>query len=179
MILTEKHIQILKDIHMFSRIKRYHGMLPQKDAVIYDENAMDYLMDEGLVEEGCIFTTCGNNPKGYRLSDTARDDLKELGVSLSGQEFENLEEADFIATDHLTKDHLDVLMDIQHLTQINKFHGIAPRHVMDEYDKALLKDLYDSGYVFHIKLKGKKVKYEKGLVLSDKAQRMLQQLERG
>ena len=177
MILTERHIQILKDINMFSRIKRYHGMLPVKDAAIYDEDVLQYLLDEGLVEEGVVFTTCGSNPKGYRIADEARARLREKGVDFVNNDWEKVKGNDFITLDQLEKEHVELLVDIYHFSKISKYCGIAPRSVLADYDKNVLKYLYDAGYIFHIKVKGVDVKHAKGYVLSEKAIRILRQLD--
>lgn len=178
MILTEGHVQILKDIHMFSRIKRYHGMLPQKDVAVYDDKLFGYLIEKGLVEEGCIFTTCGSNPKGYRLSEKAHKSLKKFGIDLDDGGWDKVKDMNFVASDQLAPEHVDVLRDIHLFSQIKQYHGIAPKSALMDFDPDVVKYLYDAGYIFHIKLKGQNVKHEKGYILSEKAMRVLRQLER-
>jgi hypothetical protein len=175
--LTENHIQIIKHVHAYAKIKRYHGMLPKRDADIYDQDALDYLIDAGFVEEGVFLTTCGANPKGYRLAPDAISELESLGIDVRNEDWEALREHDWVAVDKLDERHIDALVDVYHFSKIKKFNGFAPKEVLEDYDKEIFKFLYDMGYVFHIKLKGAKVKYEKGYVLSDKARRVLKQLE--
>ncbi|MBU1248096.1 MAG: hypothetical protein KKB70_05320 [Proteobacteria bacterium] len=177
MVLTERHIQILKHVHAYVGIKRYHGLLPMKDAGIYEAEALEYLHEEGLIEEGVILTTCGSNPKGYRLSKHALEELEKLGIDFRNEDWEALRGHNWVAADELDADHIDALLDIYHFSKIKKFNGIAPKEVLSDYDKITFNILYDMGYIFHIKLKGANVKYEKGYVLSDKARRMLKQLE--
>lgn len=177
MLLTELHIQILKHVHAYATIKRYHGMLPQRDSSIYANEALDYLIAEGLVEEGVILTSCGSNPKGYRLSKSAINELEELGIDFKNEDWEALRENDWVADDLLDEEHIDALVDIYHFSKIKKFNGMAPKKLLIDYDENLFKVLYDMGYVFHIKLKGSNVKYQKGYVLSDKARRVLRQLK--
>lgn len=175
MILTEHHVELLKHIHTYSKIKQYHGMLPRKEAAVYDDRLIDYLLEQGLVEEGVIITTCGSNPKGYRLAEGAKDELDALGIDIGGEEWRQLKETRSVTADGLEREHIDLLMDIYHFSKIKKFHGIAPRFVLDSYDTDVIKFLYDTGYIFYIKLKGSKVDHEKGYVLSDKAYRLLEQ----
>lgn len=177
MLLTEKHVQILKHVHAYSKIKRYHGMLPQRDSSIYEEEILDYLLDAGLIDEGVILTTCGSNPKGYRLSKSAIKELEDLGIDIRNEDWEALRGHNWVADDLLDEEHIDALVDIYHFSKVKKYNGIAPREALADYDKTIFKILYDMGYVFHIKLKGSNVKYQKGYVLSDKARKVLKQLE--
>jgi hypothetical protein len=157
-ILTEKHIQLLKDINRYSRIKRYHGLLPRKECFMFDDAVLESLQENGIVEEGVIFTRCGSNPTGYRIAEHAKEELKKLGVDFSdhGGDWDKVKEEEVVTLDQLEKEHIDALM--------------------DDYDKAVIDYLYDAGYIFQIKVKGKNVKYEKGFVLSDKSVKILKQL---
>ncbi len=176
MILTEKHIQILKDINRFAGIKRYHGLLPRKECFLYDDAHLEYLLEHGIVEEGAIYTRCGSNPTGYRIAENAKDELKKLGVDFSDDDWDRVKEEEDITQDQLEKEHIDALVDVYHFAKISRFGGMAPKEIMDDYDKTVIEYLYDAGYVFQIKVKGKSVKYEKGYVLSDKSMRILKQL---
>ncbi|MGE4554333.1 MAG: hypothetical protein AB7D57_14575 [Desulfovibrionaceae bacterium] len=175
MILTERHLQILKHIHAYSKIKQYHGMVPRKEAASYDERLLQSLLDNGLVEEGVIITTCGSNPKGYRLSEEAKHELEGLGLNIQAEEWDRVKESDAVANDRLDKEHIETLVDVYHFSKIKKFNGIAPKFVVDNYDKDVVKFLYDAGYIFYIKLKGARVENEKGYVLSERATRLLEQ----
>lgn len=176
MQISDRHLQILKHIHAFANIKSYHGLLPKKDALIYADEDIDFLKDGGFVEEGVIITTCGSNPKGYRLAEGARTELKKHGVDIKNNHWELIKDERNVARDLLDKEHVDALLDVYHFSKVKKYYGIAPKRVLEDYDKELLNYLYDSGYVFHIKLKGANVKYQSGYVLSDKARRVLKQL---
>ncbi|MCM0754250.1 hypothetical protein M7784_03190 [Desulfovibrio aminophilus] len=176
MILTEKHIQLLKDIERFSRIKRYHGLLPRKECFMFDDAILESLQENGIVEEGVIFTRCGSNPTGYRIAEHAKEELKKLGVDFSERDWDKVKQEEDVALDQLEKEHLDALVDVYHFSKTSKFGGMAPKDIMDDYDKAVIDYLYDAGYIFQIKVKGKSVKYEKGYVLSDKSMRILKQL---
>ncbi|MEF2146123.1 MAG: hypothetical protein V3573_11815 [Desulfovibrionaceae bacterium] len=176
MILTEKHVQILKHIQAYANVKRYHGMLPEREALAYDELVLDSLKENGLVEEGMIMTSCGSNPKGYRLSDGARAELEAFGIDFTDRGWEKVRNDDNVSMDQLDKEHIEMLRDIYHLSRVSRNHGVAPGAVLDDYEKPLLRMLYDMGYVFHIKLKGKNVKHGDGYVLSDKATRLLRQI---
>ena len=177
-ILTEKHIQLLKDINRYSRIKRYHGLLPRKECFMFDDAVLESLQENGTVEEGVIFTRCGSNPTGYRIAEHAKEELKKLGVDFSdhGGDWDKVKEEEVVTLDQLEKEHIDALVDVYHFSKTNKFGGMAPTDIMDDYDKAVIDYLYDAGYIFQIKVKGKNVKYEKGFVLSDKSVKILKQL---
>jgi hypothetical protein len=175
MILTEQHIQILKHIHAYTNVKRYHGMLPEREALAYDDNVLEYLKECGVVEEGIIITSCGSNPKGFRLAEGARHELESLGIDFTDKGWEKVRNDDYVALDQLDKEHIELLRDIYHLSKVSRFCGVAPCEMLEDYERTLLRMLYDMGYVFHIKLKGKNVRHGDGYVLSDKAMRLLRQ----
>ncbi|WP_029896995.1 hypothetical protein [Desulfohalovibrio reitneri] len=171
-LLNKKHLQALQDIYKFSGIRRYHGMLPEKHALLYDPGLLDYLEENSLIEEGTVIARCGSQLRGYRLTDTARRDLRKMGLDLTeeGQIEEIPTDQDF---GELTKEQINIIRDIYHFIQIKKFNGIAPKHEVEEYDKRDMKILYDLGYILYIKLKGKAVRYTKGYILTDQAIRLL------
>ena len=82
MLLTTRHVQILKDIDRFSGIQRYHGLLPEKHAMLYDDEVLSDLLEQNLVEERTVIARCGRMMKGYRLTENAREDLGGMGVEL-------------------------------------------------------------------------------------------------
>lgn len=175
MILTEQHLQILKHIQAYANVKRYHGMLPEREALAYDDKVLDYLKECGVVEEGVIITSCGSNPKGFRLAEGARNELESLGIGFMDKGWEKVRNDDYVALDQLDKEHIELLRDIYHLSKVSRFCGVAPCEMLEDYEGTLLRMLYDMGYVFHIKLKGKNVRHGDGYVLSDKAMRLLRQ----
>ncbi len=177
MILTEHHLQILKHVHAYSSIKRFHGMLPRRDANMYEDVALSYLLEAGLIEESVIITACGSNPKGYRLAKGAIKDLGKLGIDFKNHDWEVLREHNWVALDELEEVHIDALLDIYHFSKIKKFNGIAPKDALDDYERRIFSFLYDMGYLFHIKLKSSKGDDKKGYVLSGKARRVLKQLK--
>lgn len=172
---SDKHLQILKDLHNFSRLKRYHGLLPHKETLFYDQDVFQELRDRALVEKGIIFTSCGSTLKGYRLAEGVRERLRESGLDLSKppKSSDALEEVE----DLLEPEHIDILVDVYHLSQTHKYGGIAPKEMLSEYEKKMVKMLYDSGYIFYIKLKGADVKHRKGYILSRRGARLLRDLD--
>lgn len=177
MILTQEHIQILREIGGFATVKRYHGMLPEKHAILYDEEILASLLEQELVEEGAIFSQCGASSKGYRLSAKAREQLKDLGLEFDHEDWEKISTIDFVSQDGLGQEHIDLLTDMQHFSRISLYGGIVPKEIMEEYDKKVVGLLYDGGYIFYIKLKGAGVRHKKGYVLSEKGAYVLRQIE--
>ncbi len=176
MLLTERHVQILKDIQHYSKIKRYHGLMPRKLTLVYDEGVLESLLESGLVEEGVILTTCGSNPVGYKLSEKGRDDLRNLGIDFTTDAWKVLKSDNCVSMDDLEESDIEVLMDIFHLTQLKRYDGIAPKFILENYNRNQLKALYDLGYILYIKLKGAEIDCEKGYVLSEKAHKLLRQV---
>lgn len=176
MLLTTRHIQILKDIDRFSGVQRYHGMLPEKHALLYNDDALYSLQENNLVEERTVIAQCGRMMKGYRLTDTALDDLNKAGVELRSDDPSGQEVPTEIVDEELGPEHIRVLQDFFHMTQIHKFNGIAPKQEVEDYDKRVIQLLYDLGYIIYIKIKGKSVKYSKGYILTDDGRKLLKRM---
>lgn len=176
MLLNTKHMQVLKDIHQFSRLSRYHGMLPQKHAYLYDDDVLTHLKHENLVERGTVIAPCGNHFKGFKLTENAKRDLKANGLDLDSEVQQKIDAMPEPSEHGLTAELLEILTDVYHLSKVKRFCSIAPKHELVEYDKKDLKFLYEAGYLFYIKLKGSSVKYRKGYVLSEQGRRVLKTL---
>lgn len=177
-LLTAKHVQVLKDISRFSGIRRYHGMLPEKHALLYEAGVLDYLEECNLVEIGTVIAQCGAHMSGYRLTEGARRDLKLMGVELEGEtEPQELSTEDEDGC--LTNGQIEILADVYHFSRVSRFGGITPKEMLDDYDKKDIKVLYELGYILYIKLKGKAVKHGKGYILTDRSLRLLRRLGRG
>lgn len=174
--LSEKHVQILQDIHNFSRLKRYHGLLPHRETLLYDDDVFRDLRRSNYVEKGVVFTSCGSSLTGYRLAEGAREQLRLRGVELA-EPGRGGHEALAEVEDLLEPEHIDILVDVYHLSHTHKYGGIAPKQMLSDYEKKMVKMLYDAGYIFYIKLKGKDVKHRKGYILSRRGARLLRELD--
>ena len=173
--LAPKHIQVLKDIRRFAQIGRYHGMLPEKHALMYEQGVLDFLEELNLIEIGTVIAQCGAHMTGYRLTEGSRRDLKAMGVELDAETApreRSTEDEDGC----LTSDQIEILADLFHISRVKKFGGITPKEMLDEYDKKDVKVLYELGYILYIKLKGKAVKHGKGYILTDQSLRLLRRL---
>lgn len=176
MVLNERHMQLLKHIKSYAAIKRYHGLLPKREAAFYDIELLEGLLDAGLIEEGSICTSCGNNLEGYRLSREAEREFENKGIDIKDSDWERICCVDMEIDQYLDKVHVKALMDIYYLTRVSMFGGIAPIDVLaGSYTEDVFNVLLDVGFVYRISLKGPTIRYENGFVLSDKASRMLQQ----
>lgn len=176
MILLEKHMQLLQHVKSYAGIERYHGLLPKREAVLYSPELINELISAGLIEEGSICTSCGNNLVGYRLSKKAEIEFEKKGIDVKDAAWELICGVDVEIDQYLDKVHVRALMDIYYLSRVSIFGGIAPRLVLaGSYSADILSILLDVGFVYRISLKGPTIRYENGFVLSDKASRMLQQ----
>ncbi|WP_432736222.1 hypothetical protein [Maridesulfovibrio sp. FT414] len=169
-------MQLLKHIKSYSRIQRYHGMLPGREAVFYDQFLLDELLAAGLIEKGSVCTSCGNTLVGYRLSKKAESEFEKKGIGANDSDWENICCVDMEIDQYLDRVHVKALIDIYHLTRVSFFGGLAPKGMLASgYAETVLNVLLDVGFIYKISLKGPTIKYENGFVLSDKASRMLQQ----
>jgi DNA-binding NarL/FixJ family response regulator len=176
LILSQQHIKLMQDISAFAGMERYHGLMPERHAVIYDDEVIRDLVDNNLVDEGVLTTTCGMETKGFKLTDTAKDELERLGLDLDDEGWDDIKDLVYVTDDDLTKEDIELLTEVYHFTKIKRYHGIAPRDMLEECDKKRVKDLYKSGYLFNIRLKGPSVKHEKGYVLTDRGHSLLKHI---
>ncbi|WP_319759938.1 hypothetical protein [Maridesulfovibrio sp.] len=176
MFLSERHLQFLKHVRSYSKIERYHGLLPKRETHLYENELVDELLDAGLVDEGSICTSCGNNLNGYRLSGKAEKELDNLGEEVKDQNWETLCHIDVELDKILDKVHIRALIDIYYLSKISIFRGIAPKSVLlESFSENILNVLLDVGYINKISIKGPAILYENGFVMADRASRMLKQ----
>lgn len=177
-ILTDSQLQILKDVNRFSTLKRYHGLLPEKFAVFYDQQALEDLMARCLIEEGMVVSRCGAKLHGFRLTETCRAGLKAKNVNLEPPDA-RLADLTLLPGDDLSAEQLSILRDVFHYTHLRKFRGITPKAELEEvYSKKDIKSLYNLGLILYIKLKGiRDDRNRKGYVLSDLGRKVLKQIE--
>ncbi len=176
MILNERHIQLLKHVKSYSKIQRYHGLLPKRETFLYDPELIGELLDAGLIDEGCICVACGNNLEGYRISRKAEKEFDRLGMAVRDQDWETFCGINVEVNEILDKVHIRALIDIFHFSRISLFRGIAPKRLLQEaFTEDILNVLLDVGYINKISLKGPTISYESGFVLADRASRMLKQ----
>lgn len=168
-VVTPKALEVLRDVYSFSKIKRYHGLLPETESAVYDEGTIQNLVLAGLLEEGIIFTTCGSKLRGWRLTGQSQKLLEETGVDFNRINWENIRQTPSIDEDGLEKEHFDVLLDIYHMTKVKVFSYVAPKDLLEPFGRNMLKFLYDAGYLLYIKIKGSDVKRQKGYILTDRA----------
>jgi hypothetical protein len=166
----------MQDIHAFEGMERYHGLMPQRHTVLYEDDVITDLVDNNLVDEGFLTTSCGMETKGYRLTKSALEELERLGVNLEEGLDGHVLHNEYTSHEELMKEDIDLLGEIYHFTKIKRYHGIAPRDMFDENDRKRVKYLYKSGYLYNIRLKGPSVKFEKGYVLTDRAHSLLKHI---
>ncbi|WP_027722650.1 hypothetical protein [Maridesulfovibrio zosterae] len=177
MLLNERHMQFLKHVKSYGGIKRFHGLLPKREAIFYETELVNELIDMGLVEEGSICTSCGNNMEGYRISRRAEKEFERKGIDIKDNDWDKFCCVDVEMNEYLDKEHIRALMDIYYLSRVSVFGGIAPKNILyDCYTVDVLGVLLDVGFIYKISLKGPTIRYESGFVLSDKASLMLQQV---
>jgi YesN/AraC family two-component response regulator len=175
LLLSQEHLKLMQDIHAFSGMERYHGLMPERHSILYEDDVIRDLVENNLVDEGFLTTSCGMENKGYRLTKTAQEELARLGFDLEDHCY-GITDSQYTDHDELMKEDIDLLGEIYHFTKIKRYHGIAPREMFDEIDRKRVKYLYKSGYLYNIRLKGPSVKFEKGYVLTDRAHTLLKHI---
>lgn len=168
MQLNQEHLKVLKDISLFSRVHRYHGMLPRKLALFYDDQTIDDLLHAEYIERVHFKYPCGSNTMLLRLTTAGAAALQaDVGAA------EML--PDNVVLDELTQEQWDVLSDIYHTSQLRRYGGILPlEKVEDErMDPKIINKLYARGFLIRVKAEMGSGKKRKGFIISNKGLRYL------
>lgn len=181
MQFDHQHFKVLKDISAFSDIKRYRGMLPAKLAVFHNPDKVEELVDEECVERIVISLACGSERVMLKLTERGHELLEELlpiyekvtkeaelDASNEGTAYEPP------TAPELTKSQCILLSDVYHYSKIHSFGGLMPMDILEAYDPKDASSLSGNGYLIHVKAEMGKGRKRKGVILSDKALRLLQ-----
>lgn len=168
----ETELQILRDVQRFSTVKRYHGLLPEKYALLYDQGTLHSLLRQSLLESGMVLSRCGSKLHGYRLTDQAATALRELGLGAAGSpmscSFRELQGEELDCLD------LQILADVLHYSRIRRNGGLCPKdELYEDHGKKDVKRLYEMGLLLYVKLKDAGGKSRKGYVLSELGRRIM------
>ncbi|QJT10446.1 hypothetical protein [Oceanidesulfovibrio marinus] len=187
MQFDQQHFKILKDINAFSGIKRYRGMLPAKLAIFHDAGKVEELVDEECVERIVITFACGSERVMLKLTERGHDLLEELlpvyeeaakeadlGEVCSEGEDSQVVEVKRTPTSSLSKTQCILLSDVYHYSKIHSYGGLMPSDILETYSPKDISSLSGNGYLIHVKAEVGKGKKRKGVILSDKALRLLQ-----
>ncbi|GAB7079687.1 hypothetical protein [Megalodesulfovibrio paquesii] len=168
MQLQQEHLKILKDISLFARVHRYHGMLPRKLALFYDEAAIDELLEAELIERVHFKYPCGSNTMLLRLTPTGANTLQQQQAS-----DDTLPDNDVL--DELTPEQWDVLSDMYHTSQLRRYAGILPLEKIDDerLNPKIINVLYARGFIIRVKAEMGSGKKRKGFIISNKGLRYL------
>lgn len=164
---SPEHLKILKDIAVFSRVHRYHGMLPRKLAMFYDDAAIEDLLREEHIERVHFNYPCGSESVLLRLTESGQRLLAESRDALDAMGESPMEE--------LTPQQWNLLSDIYHTSQLRKYGGIMPLGKIED-EKLSPKEvnqLYARGYLIRVKAEMGSGKKRKGFLISNKGLRTL------
>lgn len=167
MQLNQEHLKILKDVSVFSKVHRYHGMLPRKLTLFYDEEIIDDLLHAEYIERVHFNYPCGSNTMLLRLTSAGQQALKLNEDVIESMPPEQVEE--------LTQEQWDVLSDVYHISQLREHAGILPLEKVDamKVDPKIVNHLYARGFLIRVKAEMGTGKKRKGYIISNKGLRYL------
>ncbi|MBF0480781.1 MAG: hypothetical protein HQK81_06765 [Desulfovibrionaceae bacterium] len=73
-------VEIMEDIHHFSRIGRYRGLMPEKKARQYEASDLEDLLNNGYVYKVKTRSPGGKKNEGYVISTKTHHLLKKLRI---------------------------------------------------------------------------------------------------
>jgi len=164
-----RHLRILRDLSLFSKVKRYQGMLPAKLAVFYEDEKVRDLIEQGIVERYNISFPCGSHTAMLRLTEQG----KQTVASLPQSEAAEHDAATDGPAESLSPEHAAALADIYHFSKIQRYGGMMPESELNNYDLKTINQLYALGFVARVSVDTGTKKKRKGLIVSEKALRYL------
>jgi len=165
MNLTERELQILKNVRFFSKMHRYGGMLPAKYLLLYENDDLEKLIGQDFLERAVLSTPSNTAYPGLRLGGAGKKliDEAESPAVKDG----NLD---------IPIELVDIMEDIHHFSRIGRYRGLMPEKKAKEYESSDMEDLLNHGYVFRVKIRWAEGKKCDGYVISTKAHRLLRSL---
>jgi len=154
---------ILKAVGQFGEIAKYHGVMPKKHAVAFDEEQVEELIRGGFLEWVNFTYGCGKEVEGLRLTPKGREALSDNAAN--GLQSSQPPE--------LAEEHLLILQDIFHFSRMPRYHRMMPEKKARHYVPVDIEDLVNRGYILKIKVKSQGQKSLSGYVISSKGERVL------
>ncbi len=174
----QAHFKILKDISAFSSIKRYHGMLPAKLALFYDQSKVNKLIEDECVERIVISFPCGSETvmlalteRGHEMLEALLPEYEKAVARVSPAEEDD---GSMQAQSGLSREQCILISDVYHYSNIHEYGGLMPYDILERYSSKDVNALSASGYLIHVKAEMGKGKKRKGVILTDKALSTLQ-----
>jgi len=164
MPLTQRQVAILNSVAQFANVARYHGVMPRKHLIAYDDAEVRDLVDGGLVEWATFTYGCGKHMEGLRVTPegerrAARDMVQEPVLDDLGRE--------------LAVEHLLILQDLRHFSRMPRYRRMMPDKKAKYYAECDFEDLVNRGYILKMKIKAGGERTLKGYVISGKGERAL------
>jgi len=165
MNLTERDLQILKNVRFFTKMHRYGGMLPGKYLLLYENDDLEKLIAHDYLERAVLSTPSNTVYPGLRLG-------------AAGRKLINEEETPVIqdGTQEIPIELVDIMEDVYHFSHIGRYRGLMPEKKAREYEPSDLEDLLNHGYVYRVKIRWAEGKKIEGYVISTKAHHLLKTL---
>lgn len=166
MPLTQRQVAILNSVAQFANVARYHGVMPSRHLIAYEDAEVQDLVDGGLVEWATFTYGCGKNMEGLRITPegerrAARDTVQEPVLDDAGRE--------------LAMEHLLILQDVYHFSRMPRYRRMMPDKKAKHYMECDFEDLVNRGFILKMKIKAGGERATKGYVISGKGERALMQ----
>lgn len=165
MNLSNEHLTVLKDMAVFSKVRRYRGMLPHNVSIFYDEAVINDLVQNEYVERIQVSFSCGSErvllkptKKGLDAAEKLRQADTETDKEKKIRELRAL----------LTEEQFDILNDVHHYSHIRRHNGMMPMEKLEIYDTKSVNELYGQGFIIKVKAEPGTGKKRKGYILSEK-----------
>jgi len=165
MILSERDLQILKNVRFFTKMHRYGGMLPAKYLLLYENDDLEQLIAHDYLERAVLSTPSNTAYPGLRLGSAGRKLINEEEMPVIRDGIQEI-----------PVELVDIMEDIHHFSRIGRYRGLMPEKKAREYEACDLEDLLNHGYVYRVKIRWAAGKKSDGYVISTKGHHLLKRL---
>ncbi len=189
MLLPQTQASILATVAQFRDIAKYHGVMPHKHVIAFDEGDTKALVAHDLLEWTTFTLPCGVDIKGLRLTPEgerfqADPSCELLDASPRCQGATPEPSGQPLATDQppvpqaaieplLAHEYLIILKDVFHFSAMPRYHFMMPKKKARFYEADDVKDLLDRGYIIHVRVEAGGDRKYKGYTISTKGRQAL------
>jgi hypothetical protein len=165
MTLSERELQILKNVRFFTKMHRYGGMLPAKYLLLYENDDLEKLVAQDYLERTVLSTPSNTAYPGLRLGSAGRKLINEAESPVVKD-----------GAQDVPIELIEIMEDIHHFSRIGRYRGLMPEKMAREYEDSDMEDLLNHGYVYRVKIRWAEGEKSEGYVISTKAHHLLRRL---
>lgn len=191
MLLPQTQASILATVAQFRDIAKYHGVMPHKHVIAFDEGDTQALVAQDLLEWTTFTLPCGVDIKGLRLTPEGERFQADPSCELhhdaprsqdappvpDGTPLATLQATHPATQPLLAHEYLVILKDVFHFSAMPRYHFMMPKKKARFYEADDIEDLIDRGYIIQVRVEAGGDRKYKGYTISTKGRQALADAE--